>query len=259
MTGIVNGTHAYGLGFEGLDVWDITDPDNPSLISNLEIDTLLASVTATVNGGALMLTNTDRFVFLDTSNPAAPAVAGSAAIAGSVDAYDAALVGDTVLFLQQNYGLAIADATTLEIVGRHEFDLPATPQDRVFNDMQVEGNVAFLAAWGFGLILADVSDPRAPTEIARLPAVFAHTVAVADGRAYIAKNTNGPQFGIVQHVRFGKPGVPGELHDPFKPPKLAVRNDILYIAGYSNGELESVGPPDLRRERPFRCSRARFL
>ena len=241
MTGIVNGTHAYGLGFEGLDAWDITDPDNPSHINSLDIDTFLAAATATVDGGALMLTNTDRFVFLDTSNPAAPTVAGSAAMRGSVDAYDAALVGDTVLLLQQNYGLAIADATTLEIVGRHEFDLPATPQDRVFNDMQVEGNVAFLAAWGFGLILADVADPHAPTEIARLPAVFAHTVAVADGRAYIAKNTNGPEFGIVDVSDPESPAFLASYTIPFSPAQLAVRNGNLYIAGYSNGELESVG------------------
>ena len=61
MTGIVNGTHAYGLGFEGLDAWDITDPDNPSHINSLDIDTFLAAATATVDGGALMLTNDGPF------------------------------------------------------------------------------------------------------------------------------------------------------------------------------------------------------
>ena len=124
MTGIVNATHAYGVGIDGLDVWNIQDPDNPSLVSNLEIDTFAAASTATVAGGALMLTSTDRFVFLDTANPAAPNVSGETVMPGSVDAYDAARVGDTVLFLQQNYGLALADASTLEVVGRHEFDCP---------------------------------------------------------------------------------------------------------------------------------------
>ena len=241
MTGIVNATNAYGLGFEGLDVWDIADPDNPTQVERLDIDTFGARATATVDGGALMLTTTDRFVFLDTSAPADPAVAGSALMSGSIDAYDAALVGDTVLFLQQNYGLAIADAATLEVQSRHEFDLPATPQDRVFNDLQVEGDLAYLAAWGFGLIIADVSDPAAPAEVARLPAAFAHTVAVADARAYIARNTNGPEFGIVDVSDPASPGFLASYALPFSPAQLAARNGVLYIAGYSNGDLESVG------------------
>ena len=241
MTGIVNGTHAYGVGFVGLDVWDIQDPDNPSQIGSLDIDTLAASATATVDGGALMLTSTDRFVFFDTSNPAAPTESANAVMPASVDAYDAALVDDTVLFLQQNYGLAIADASTLQVLGRHEFNLPPTLQDRVFSDMEVDGDIAYLAAWGFGLILADVSDPRAPTAIAQLSAPFAHTVAVADARAYIARNTNGPEFGIVDVSDPASPGFLGSYGLTFTPAQLAARDSILYIAGYPNGELASVG------------------
>ncbi len=241
MTGIVNATHAYGVGIDGLDVWDIQDPDNPSLVTNLEIDTLAAASAATVAGGALMLTSTDRFVVLDTANPAAPNVSGDAVMPGSVDAYDAARVGDTVLFLQQNYGLALADSSTLEVVGRHEFDLPASLQERVFSDMQVDGDVAYLAAWGFGLILADVSDPRVPAEIARLPAVFAHTVAVADGRAYIAKNTNGPELGIIDVSDRASPAFLASYALPFTPAQLAARGEIVYVAGYPNGNLASVG------------------
>jgi hypothetical protein len=241
MTGVVNATHAYGLGFEGLDVWDIADPDSPTQVDSLDIETFGAAATATVDGGALMLTSTDRFVFLDTSAPVAPAVAGSALMSGSIDAYDAALVGDRVLFLQQNYGLAVADAETLAIQSRHEFDLPATPQDRVFNDMQVEGDLAYLAAWGFGLIIADVSDPAAPAEVARLPAVFAHTVAVAGTRAYIARNTNGPEFGVVDISDPAGPGFLASYALAFTPAQLAARDGNLYVAGYPNGELASVG------------------
>ncbi|HKX99598.1 MAG TPA: hypothetical protein VJL86_07755 [Steroidobacteraceae bacterium] len=241
MTGIVNATNAYGLGFEGLDVWDIADPDNPAQVDSLDIETFGAAATATVDGGALMLTTTDRFVFLDTSTPLAPAVAGSALMSGSVDAYDAATVGDSVLFLQQNYGLAVADAATLQVLARYEFDLPATPQDRVFNDMHVDGNLAYLAAWGFGLIVADVSDPAAPAEVARLPAAFAHTVAVADARAYVARNTNGPEFGVVDVSDPANPGFLASYALSFTPAQLAARDGNLYVAGYPNGDLSSVG------------------
>jgi hypothetical protein len=241
MTGIVNATHAYGVGIDGLDVWDIQDPDAPALVTNVDIDTLAAAQTASVTGGALMLTSTDRFVVLDTSNPAAPAVSGSAVMPASVDAYDAVRMGDTVLFLQQNYGLAIADAASLDIVGRYEVDLPASLQERVFSDMHVDGDIAYLAAWGFGLILVDVSDPRAPAEISRLQAFFAHTVDVADGRAYIAKNTNGPEFGIVDVSDTTHPAFLASYALGFSPAQVAARHGVAYLVGYSNGGLESVG------------------
>jgi hypothetical protein len=241
MTGIVNATHAYGVGFDGLDVWDIQDPDNPSLVGNLDIDTFAAMATATVEGGALMLTSTDRLVFLETSNPAAPAVTASAVTPGSIDAYDAARVGENVLLLQQNYGLAIADASTLQVVARHEFDLPASLQERVFNDLHVDGDVAYLAAWGFGLIVADVSDPLAPAEVARVPAPFAHTVAVADARAYIAKNTNGPEFGIVDVSDLANAQLLASYALTFTPAQLAARDGIVYVAGYPSGDLAQVG------------------
>ena len=150
-------------------------------------------------------------------------------------------LGDTVLFLQQNYGLAIADASTLDVVARYEFDLPATPQDRVFSDMQVDGNLAYLAAWGFGLIIADVSDPHAPAEVARVPAAFAHTVAVDGRSAYIARNTNGPEFGIIDIADPANPNFVTSYGLTFSPAQLAARDGILYIAGYPNGDLPSVG------------------
>jgi hypothetical protein len=241
MTGIVNASHAYGVGIDGLDAWDIQNPDNPALLTNLDIDTLAAAQTASVPGGALMLTSTDRFVVLNTANPAAPVVAGDVVMPASVDAYDAARVGDTVLVLQQNYGLALADAASLEVAGRYEVDLPASLQERVFSDMHVDGEVAYLAAWGFGLILVDVSDPRAPAEVSRLQAFFAHTVAVADRRAYVAKNTNGPEFGIVDVSDTANPAFIASYGLTFSPAQVAAGDGVAYIAGYSNGDLASVG------------------
>ena len=92
--------------------------------------------------------------------------------------------------------------------------------------MQVDGDITYLAAWGFGLILADVSDPRAPAEIARVPAAFAHTVAAADGRAYIAKNTNGPEFGIIDVSDRASPAFLASYSLPFSPAQLAARTEL---------------------------------
>jgi hypothetical protein len=107
--------------------------------------------------------------------------------------------------------------------------------------MHVDGDIAYLAAWGFGLILVDVSDARAPAEISRLQAFFAHTVDVADGRAYIAKNTNGPEFGIVDVSDTANPAFLASYALGFSPAQVAAREGVAYLVGYSDGELESVG------------------
>ncbi|HKU14201.1 MAG TPA: hypothetical protein VJQ52_07375 [Steroidobacteraceae bacterium] len=240
-TGIVDGEWAYGLGFDGLDVWNIADPDNPLHLQHLAMDTLAADATANVKGGALMLTRTDRFVYLDTSNPKTPKEVGSALLNGSVDAYDAAAVGDTVLLLQQNYGLAVADPKTLKVISRYEFDLPPALQARAFNDMHVEGNLAYLAAWGYGLVIADVSNPQAPVEVSREEFPSAHTVSVEKNRAYVAKNTDGPMFGIIDISDPADPSLLSARPLPYSPAQVDARDDLLYITGYPNVPGDFVG------------------
>ncbi|MGH9159989.1 MAG: pre-peptidase C-terminal domain-containing protein [Vicinamibacteraceae bacterium] len=233
MMGILNGEAAYGVGFDGLDVWNIGDPDNPRPVNHVDVDTLATDATASVPGGALMVTRTDRFVHLDTSKTMAPTERASVPMPGSIDAYDAALVADTVLFLQQNYGLAIADAATLDVVGRYEFGLPSALQDRVFNDMHVDGTLAYLAAWGYGLFIVDVSNPRAPIELARQPFPFAHTVSVANGYAYVGKNTEGAEIGIMDGSNPEQPSLLARYSLPYNPAQLEARDGLLYIAAYS--------------------------
>jgi hypothetical protein len=240
LTGIVNGEYAYGVGFDGLDVWDISDLDNPLPIAHVDMDTLATDATARISGAGLMVTRTDRFVYLDTSDPAAPKERGSALMSGSIDAYDAARVDDTVLLLQQNYGLAIADAKTLDVVGRYEFDLPPRLQARVFTDMHVDGKLAYLAAWGHGLFVADVSNPRAPVELARQEFPGAHTVTIGNNYAYLGVNTDGPGFGIVDVSDPTHPNLLLSYSLPYSPAQLEARGNYLYITGYPNGP-ENVG------------------
>jgi hypothetical protein len=240
-TGIVNGEFAYALGFDGLDVWNIADPDNPLPVQHLEIDTLATDATASLKGGGLMVTRTDRFVYLDTTDPKMPQELGSSLLNGSVDAYDAAVVGDTVLLLQQNYGLAVADPRTLHVISRYEFDLPQALQARAFNDMHVDGNLAYLAAWGYGLFVADVANPRAPVELSRAVFPAAHTVSVEKGRAYVGKNTDGPAFGIVDVSDPADPNLLSAYSLPYSPAQVDVRDGLLYITGYPNEPGASIG------------------
>jgi hypothetical protein len=252
LTGIVNGQYAYGVGFQGLDVWSIENPDKPAQLSHLDVDTLATEATARVPGGALMLTRTDRLMYLDTSKPTSPRVAGTALSGGSIDAYDAAMVGDTVLLMQQNYGLAVLDSKTLDVVSRYEFDLPPSLQGRAFNDMHVDGGKAFLAAWGYGLFIADVSTPTAPKELGREVFPAAHTVSVADGYAWLGKNTNGTELGIVDVRNLEDPDLIAVYSLPYTPAQVEARPGFLYIASYPlPGSTEPAGLRIIDTRDPF--------
>lgn len=244
MTGIVNGQFAYGVGFDGLDVWSLADPANPTHLSHLDVDTLAAAQTARVPGGALMFTRTDRLVSFDTSKPGAPRVRRASISGSSVDAYDAARVGDSVLFMQQNYGLAVADPKTLDVVGRYEFDLPPALQARAFNDMHVDGNLAYLAAWGHGLLIADVSNPQAPAEMGREEWFGAHTVSVAKGFAFLGKNTNGTELAVVDVSNPKDPNFIALYTLPYTPAQVEAQGGYLYIASYP--ESGTTTPTGLR-------------
>ncbi len=257
LTGIVNGQYAYGVGFEGLDVWSIANPDQPEQLSHLDFDTLATDATARVPGGALMLTRTDRLTVLDTSQPKAPRVAGEALLTGSVDAYDAARVGDTVLVMQQNYGLAVLDSRTLDVVHRYEFDLPPALQARAFNDMHVDGKTAYLAAWGYGLLVADVSNPKEPRELGREAMGGAHTVSVANGYAYLGKNTNGTELGIMDVTNPKDPNFIALYGLPYTPAQVEARAQYVYIASYPlSGSTEPTGLRIVDASDPFRLFEA---
>jgi hypothetical protein len=242
LTGVVDGDYVYAVGFEGLDVWSIADISNPAHLSHMELDTLATDATASIGGGGLLFTRTDRLAVLDLSQGGAPRLQATAIAKDSIDAYDAERVGDNVLFLQANYGLAIADADTLEVGGRYEFDLPSALQDRSLNDLEVDRNIAWIAAWGYGLLAADVSNPARPVEIGRQPFFGAQTVSVSGKFAYLGKNTNGTELAIMEVSNPSKPDFIALYSLPYTPVQVDARGDYLYIAAYPQaGSLEPAG------------------
>src|SRR3546814_5947819 len=75
-----------------------------------------------------------------------------------------AMHGGNLVLLQQNYGLTVNDAQTLAPIARFEADLPKSLEQRSFEAVAMSGDTAWLAAWGYGLIGVDLTDPAAPVE-----------------------------------------------------------------------------------------------
>ena len=242
--GFLAGDYAYSLGFSGIDIFDISNRMAPVAAGHSTIPTLgTESVTATEEG-ALVLASTDRFMRLDVSTPTVPAIVSEATPPAGTVANDIAIVGNAAVILEENYGLAIADPTTLTPLARFDADLPEVLNQRDFEQYAVDGDRAYLTAWGYGLIVVDLSDPLHPAELGRVPYDFASAAAATGDFAYIGTATNG---GIVQVVDVSDPGQPtlrGAIN-VVSVNRLQVHGNTVYAADELAGlHVIDVSNPD---------------
>lgn len=210
-TGFRLGDHVYSGGGLGLDVWSVASPSQPMFVANHPLRTFAARDAVALNAGyGLMLGTDDRMVAVDGRDPEAPAIASQRLQTGGVQAMDVAQVGGYAVLLQYDYGLTVADPVTLAPLVRFEPELPDVLQARAYSGMAVAGHLAYLAAWGYGLIVVDLSDPLAPREIARMPYPFPGSVEVEGNRLYLGRNTDEKSLAVV------------DIADPTKPALLSV-------------------------------------
>lgn len=205
MDGFIAGDHAYSLGFAGIDIHDISDRAAPVTVGHSDLPTLGADAVVATEQGALLFTSTDRFTRIDVTDPLVPVAVGTGTPVGGAVANDVAIVGDKAVILQENYGLGIADRRSLAPLGRFDADLPEVLNQRDFEAFAVDGDRAYLAAWGFGLVVVDLSDPMQPTELGTLESFFPSAIAASGDFVYLGSATNG---GVLQIVDVSDPAHP---------------------------------------------------
>lgn len=227
--GLVLGTHAWSVGLDGLDIWNITNPDLPALIGHSTINTFATDATAVLGDDALLATRADRFVRLDATQPATPAVRGQTALPAGTAAYDIAVRGDTAWLLGNAYGLNVARADDLAPVGRFETSLEPSLQGRAFEQLAVDGNRAYLTSWGSGLVIADLTDPAAPQQLGFWEYPFATAIAARGNRAWVGRSTNGGELVALDVSNPAQPQPLGAIQTA-KILRLALHGDHLYVA-----------------------------
>ena len=98
-------------------------------------------------------------------------------------------------------------------------------------DISVDGDHAYLAAWGYGAIIVDVSNPAAPVEAGRLPFVAASAIEAHGDLAYLGSAGNGA-FAVLDVSDPSNPAQIGLL-GAGKTMDLTVRGDHAYLADQS--------------------------
>jgi hypothetical protein len=131
---------------------------------------------------------------------------------------------------------------SLDAAGRYDADLPPDPAARDMEDISVDGGRAYLAAWGYGVLIVDLSDPSAPAGLGRFEFPFASTIEAHGDRVYVASTTNG---GIFKILDVSDPTAPSELGSltTSQTYGLTVRGDYAYLvdgADFGDGGLRVV-------------------
>ncbi|WP_313915840.1 hypothetical protein [Tahibacter sp.] len=230
--GLVLGSHAWSLGLDGIDVWAIGDPDKIFPAGHAAIDTFATDATAVLDADALLATRADRFVRLDASQPATPALRGEALLPGGTAAYDITVRGDHALILGNAYGLNVARASDLAPLARFETSLEASLQGRAFEQLAVDGDRAYLTSWGSGLVIADLSNPAQPQQIGFWEYPFATAIAARGNLAYVGRSTNGGELVVLDVTNPAQPQPLGSLPTS-KILRLALHGNHVFIADES--------------------------
>lgn len=240
-TGVKLGQHVYSAGFHGLDVWSLADPSQPLFLDNVDLRTFSVRQAVPLRGRfGLLLGTDDRMTVLDARVPEKPAFASERLQAGGVNAEKVVNVAGYAVVLQYDYGITVADPRTLAPLARLEPPMADDPQARGYSDIAVSGRTAYLAAWGFGVVVVDLTNPLKPREIGRLPYPFASSVLVSGNRLYVGKNTNGPGLGVVDVSDPSQPTLLSDWSLPDAPWKMAAQGDVL-MSAEAGTHLETGG------------------
>jgi hypothetical protein len=236
------GNVLYLIGATGIQVWDFTTPSAPALLRTVAMDSFAPEQVVDAPFGPVILTHLDRGLVLGVVDPLNPTLASEFALPIGVAIHAAAFDASHAYFAQEGYGLSVVDPATLELVGRYDADLPFDLGARDMEDISVDGGRAYLAAWGYGVLIADLTDPAHPTELGRFPFDFATAIEAHGDRVYVASSTNG---GIFRILDVSDPAAPQELGaiNTSKTLDLTVRGDYAFLsdqADFGDGGLRIV-------------------
>ncbi|MGY1457713.1 MULTISPECIES: LVIVD repeat-containing protein [unclassified Luteimonas] len=236
------GDHVYSFGYgPGMGIWNVADPDAPQAVAQSTIDAFAGRRAVPLGEqGMLLQTGTDLMHALDVGQPGKPQLVATGWLPGGVRAVDAAIHDGKTVLLQANYGLTVNDPDTLAPLARVEAGLPKLLEGRSFEQMAMAGDIAWMAAWGYGLVAVDLGAQGGPKEVSRLPYQFAATIAIEGTRAWVGRWTNEGGLATVDIAKPGAPALLSEIPLANQPYRLHAGNGYLYMA--QGAQIESGYP-----------------
>ena len=228
-----DGTYLYTTHYQGLSIFDLSDPDRPErigfcLTGGFAYGLYVSGSHAYVGDGY------DNLLVIDVSDPTDPRIVGEAPnewFAAGIHVQDQyAYVADGYYQVMNEGGLLIYDVSD-PAAPRLEGKL-STPQGGP-NAVVVVDTYAYVANGQDGLLIADVTNKQSPYRIGAADTTYACDVAVRDNYAYVADRTGGLK--IIDHSFKQFPVQVGSFDTDGEAWGIELVGDHAYIADFDNG------------------------
>lgn len=233
-----NGIVCSADGYEGVQIVDIHDPDQPVLRSYfaeanhaLRVSTFrsLAFVTGYRRG-------------IDVLDFADPANAERVARWADLDGLFVRVQDDLAVVTQGYEGLAIVDVSEIaapRVLGRF-----AT--ESAIIDALVEGSTAFVSEYNDGIIVLDISDPTRPLRIASVDTGRGGPMIKRGDLLYVADRSTG--FHIVDVSEPSTPQMLGQALFEYGAGAIALVDDVAFVSTGFDIVVLDIGDPLHPRE-----------
>ena len=226
---VVEGDYAFvAAGVSGLQILDISDPENPEVVGYWDDNPGEAKCVFVVGDFAYVADAGSGLRVIDVSDPENPDEVGFYDTPGS--AYGVFVVGDFAYVADAGSGLRVIDVSDPE--NPDEVGFYETPRSAycVF----VSGDFAYVAAETAGLRVIDVSDPENPDEVGfyDTPGAALGVFVVGD-LAYVADQLEG-----LRVIDVSDPENPDEIgfyDTPGYAWGVFVAGDLAYVTDFGRG------------------------
>jgi len=227
----VAGSYAYVADmYSGLQVIDISNPQNPEIVGSVDIDALQQAYDDVVLSGTYAYVATigsqTALQVIDISNPRSPQIVGSVEMPSDASAVAVSETHAYVMTYDDGLQVVdISDPVSPRIVG--SIALPGSAKCVAVSDghAYVDGIP--------GLNVIDISNPQSPEIVGSVDTPSTHGVAVSGTYAYVADGDSG--LLVIDISNPQSPPIVGGIATPGWARRVAVSDSFAYVVGEHSG------------------------
>ena len=232
----VRGNLAYIINNDGLNIWDVTNTNNPFFLGSISMDPYPKDLYV-VGHYAYVSHSSYGLKIYDVQDPTSPV------LVGTYDTYSAAVtsvIKDNIAYVTYSGdGLLMIDISNLEypvLIGQYE-------NTSYTYDLRLRDNLVYLACWEDGFKIIDVSDPTSPALVSVLSGFNAWKVEIYGNYAYVEELNPPNTIGTIRIINIADPSNPVEVSSiqiPSYGYKLVYHNGYLFVANYQSSNLYQI-------------------
>ena len=216
----------------GMNVVDITDPDNISIVANYPTDSYAMGID--INGNLAYIAAEEEFILLDISDPLNPVYKTEVTSMGkSIEVFQ---FEPYIYIADEYFGFQILDSSNRVIP---TIENSWCPNDMKPNRVEIQGEYAY-TNYSNNIYITDISNPDAPIDKGYCRVDSSVSDIAAAGNYLYA---TGYKLDIINIEDPSKPFVTGTVEDFDSSNSLFIAGDYIFVVGSSKLRIFDVSNP----------------